>query len=508
MTDNNRTVADWRNLAAGMKLINGGSTITANAVIGNKLAGARSGATFDTVNPANGQVLAQVPDCSDDDVDAAVSAARRAADKGPWPAMTPAERRRLMIRFCNILDAHADELALLETLEAGKPIADTSGIDVPEAIEAIRWHAEASDKVYGQTSPSGPGVVSTIEREPVGVVAAVLPWNFPLMMAAWKIGPALAAGNTMVLKPAEQTSLATLRLAELALEAGLPDGVINAIPGDGAQVGEPLGRHGSVDAVAFTGSTETGRRFLNYSAESNLKRVLLECGGKNPAVVMADADNLEQVADHIATSVFWNAGQNCSSNSRLIVHRSLHDELLELITQRVGEWVVGDPLDPSTKIGAIIEQAHLDKILDNVAAASAEGAELVLGGSRVREDSGGWFMQPTVFSGVTGGMRIAQEEVFGPVLGVTAFDQPEQAIELANNTEYGLAASVFTSDVRTAHLAARRIKAGTVTVNCYGEGDISTPFGGYKLSGFGGRDNSLAAHDQYTEQKTIWLDLS
>ncbi len=508
MTDTTRSQADWQTIAEGLNLTNGGAKITANAVIGNKLVGAQSGATFDTVNPATGEVLAQVPDCNGDDVNDAVAAARRAADDGPWSQMTPAERRRLMIRFCNILDAHADELALLETLEAGKPIADTSGIDLPEAIEAIRWHAEASDKIYGQLSPSGPGVVSMIEREPVGVVAAVLPWNFPLMMAAWKIGPALAAGNTMVLKPAEQTSLSTLRLAELALEAGLPDGVINAVPGDGAQVGEPLGRHPGVDAVAFTGSTETGRRFLNYAAESNLKRVLLECGGKNPAVVMADADNLERVAEHIATSVFWNAGQNCSSNSRLIVHSSLAEELLELIGRQVGEWVVGDPLDPTTKIGAIIEPAHLDKILDNISAAKAEGAKLVLGGKQVRKKSGGWFVEPTVFSGVARDMRVAREEVFGPVLAVSTFDQPEEAIELANDTEYGLAASVFTTDVRTAHLAARRIKAGTVTVNCYGEGDISTPFGGYKLSGFGGRDNSLAAHDQYTEQKTIWLDLS
>ena len=422
--------------------------------------------------------------------------------------MSPADRRRLLIRFANLIDANAAELATLESLEGGKPIADTSAIDLPETVEAIRWHAEAADKIYDQLSPSGPRVVSMIEREPLGVIGAVLPWNFPLMMAAWKLGPILSTGNAVVLKPAEQTSITTLRLAELALEAGLPSGVVNAVPGFGPEVGEPLGRHGDVDGVTFTGSTETGREFLRYAADSNLKRVTLECGGKNPLIVMADADNLDSIADHVATSIFWNAGQNCSSNSRLIVHRSLKDELLALVLERSGDWVVGDPLDPATKIGAIIEETHMDKVLSNITAAREAGAELVLGGNQVRIESGGWFVEPTIFDAVTPDMRLATEEVFGPVLAVTAFDQPDEAIELANRTEYGLAASVFTSDVRTAHLAARRIQAGTVTVNCYGEGDITTPFGGYKLSGFGGRDNGLAAHEQYTQQKTIWLDLA
>lgn len=379
---------------------------------------------------------------------------------------------------------------------------------MPETVECIRWHAGAADKIYGQLSPSGPGVVSMIEREPVGVVAAVLPWNFPLLMAAWKIGPILATGNAVILKPAEQTSITTLRLAELALKAGLPDGVVNAVPGFGDTVGEPLGRHDDVDCVTFTGSTEVGRMFLRYAADSNLKRVLLECGGKSPAIVMPDADNLDAVADHVANAIFWNAGQNCSANSRLIVHSSLKDELLDLVQEKASEWIVGDPLDPTTRIGTIIEEPHMNKILENIEAAEGEGANLVFGGRQVRVETGGWFVEPTLFDGVTPEMRIASEEVFGPVLAVTSFDQPDEAIELANNTSYGLAASVFTSDVRTAHLASRRIKAGTVTVNCYGEGDTTTPFGGYKLSGFGGRDNGLAAHDQYTELKTTWIDLS
>lgn len=495
------TLTDPAALAATLKL-------STQAVIGGQVTDAASGATFGTANPATGQELAQIADCGSEDIDRAVAAARRAVDGGPWSVMAPADRRRLMIRFANLIDANATELATLETLEGGKPIADTSTIDVPETIEAIRWHAEAADKVYDQISPSGPGVVSMIEREPLGVIGAVLPWNFPLMMAGWKLGPILATGNAVVLKPAEQTSLTTLRLAELALEAGLPDGVVNAVPGFGPAVGEPLGRHGDVDGVTFTGSTDTGREFLRYSADSNLKRVTLECGGKNPLIVLADADNLDSIADHVATSIFWNAGQNCSSNSRLIVHRSLKDQLLDLVLQRAGDWIVGDPLDPATKIGAMIEEAHMAKVLSNISDAQQAGADLVLGGSQVRADSGGWFVEPTIFDAVTPDMRLATEEVFGPVLAVTTFDQPDEAIELANRTDYGLTASVFTSDVRSAHLASRRVKAGTITVNCYGEGDITTPFGGYKLSGFGGRDNGLAAHEQYTQQKTIWIDLA
>ncbi len=495
------TTTNAASLAGSLKL-------STQAVIGGQILDAASGKTFDTVNPATGEVLAQIADCGAEDVDLAVAAARRAVDSGPWGAMSPTERRRLLIRYANLIEAHATELATIETLEGGKPIIDTSTIDLPETVETIRWHAEAADKIYDQLSPSGSGVVSMIEREALGVIGAVLPWNFPLLMAAWKLGPILATGNAVILKPAEQTSMTTLRLAELAIEAGLPDGVVNAVPGFGETVGEPLGRHLGVDGLTFTGSTDTGRAFLRYSADSNLKRVTLECGGKNPLIVMADADNLDSVADHVATSIFWNGGQNCSSNSRLIVHRSRKDELLELVLRKARDWVVGDPLDPATKVGAIIEPAHLNKILDNIAAATEEGATLLLGGNQTREESGGWFVEPTIFDNVTPDMRVASEEVFGPVLAVTSFDQPDEAIDLANATEYGLSAAVFTSDVRTAHLASRRIKAGTVTVNCYGEGDMTTPFGGYKLSGFGGRDNGLAAHEQYTQPKTIWIDLS
>ncbi len=477
-----------------------------NAIIGGRSVPAASGKTFTTVNPATGEPLAEIADCGSIDVERAVAAAR-SAFHGPWSRFTPGERKKLMLRFATLIEAHATELATIETLEGGKPIADTANIDLVETIDTIRWHAEAADKINDQLTPSGMGIVSMVVREPIGVVGVVLPWNFPLLMAAWKLGPILATGNTCVLKPAEQTSITTLRLAELATEAGIPDGVINVVTGFGPAVGEPLGRHRDVDAVAFTGSTETGRRFLNYSAESNLKRVLLECGGKNPFVVMHDADDLDSIAEHAVNAIYWNGGQNCSSNSRLIVHSSLKDELLDLILEKSREWTVGDPLDPETRIGAMIEPEHLEKVLDNINSGHVEGADCVLGGNQVRMDSGGYFIEPTIFDNVTPQMRLAREEIFGPVLSVITFDQPEEAIQIANDTAYGLAASVFTSDLRTAHLAARAIRAGTVTVNSYGEGDVSTPFGGFGLSGFGGRDKSLHAHDQYTELKTIWIDL-
>ena len=486
-------------LAASLHLPN-------EAFIGGRPVPSASGKTFATINPATGEEITQIADCGAEDVDRAVAAARKAFH-GPWSRMSPTERKVLMQRFATLIESHATELATIETIEGGKPIDDTANIDLVESIDTIRWHAEAADKVNDQITPSGPGVVSMVVREPIGVVGVVLPWNFPLLMAAWKLGPILATGNTCVLKPAEQTSITLLRIAELATEAGIPDGVINVVPGFGPTAGEPLGRHMGVDALAFTGSTETGRRFLNYSAESNLKRVMLECGGKNPFVVMSDADDLDAIAEHAATSIYWNGGQNCSSNSRLIVHRAVKEELLSLLMEKSRDWVVGDPLDPNTRIGAMIEPAHLNKVMDNINSGHVDGADCVLGGRQILQETGGSFVEPTIFDNVKQGMQLATEEVFGPVLSVIDFAQPEEGIQIANDTAYGLAASVFTSDLRTAHIAARAINAGTVTVNTYGEGNVATPFGGFGLSGFGGRDKSLWAHEQYTELKTIWIDL-
>jgi len=482
--------------------------LAAEMVIGGRGVAALSGETFPTLNPATGRTLAQIPKGDGADVDAAVKAARKAFDEGPWPRMKPAERKGLLLRYAVLVEEHSQELAQLEALEAGKPISDCRAIDLPETVNILRWHAEAADKIYDQLSPSGSAVVSMIVREPIGVVGAVLPWNYPLMVAALKVGPCLASGNTMVLKPAEQTSLSTIRLCELAAEAGLPEGVVNVVTGFGETVGKAIGLHGQIDCVGFTGSTDVGRLFLKYSAQSNLKRILLECGGKSPMIVMDDAEDLAAVAAHATFAAFCNMGENCTANARLLVHRNIKDALLAQIVDKTDQWIVGDPLDEATRVGALIERDHMGKVLGHIHDALNAGAQLVRGGRQVREDSGGYFVEPTIFDRVSPAIRLSREEVFGPVLGITTFDSLEEVITLANDTDYGLQASVFTGSRKTAHYIARAVRAGTVAVNCYSEGDIATPFGGYKISGFVGREKSLAAHDQYCELKTIWNDMS
>ena len=455
-----------------------------------------SGTAFETINPATGDTITKIAGCAAKDVDLAVNKAREAFDQGHWSKRHPSDRKDVLIRLAKLITRNRRELAVMESLDSGKPIRDCETIDVPETITTIKWHAEAIDKIYDQTAPTGDDAVAMIVREPIGVVGAVLPWNFPLLMMAWKIGPALAAGCSVIVKPAEQTSMTALRLAELATEAGLPNGVLQVLPGDGPSVGEPLGRHPGVDMVSFTGSTETGRRFLNYAAESNLKKVVLECGGKNPAVVLEDAEHLDLVAEHIVNAAFWNMGENCSAASRLIVHQSIKAPLMECILARLRDWRTGDPLDPANNLGALIDAEHLKKVK------SFLKKKAIVGGK-----ADGPYVPPTIYDAKPN-EKIATDEIFGPILSVLSVASDEEAIALANDTEYGLAASVFSANSRRAIRAARAIKAGTVTINCYGEGDISTPFGGYKQSGFGGRDNSLHAHDQYTELKTIWLDLT
>ncbi|MEM8840314.1 MAG: aldehyde dehydrogenase [Pseudomonadota bacterium] len=457
---------------------------------------AGGGAKLKTVNPATGESIATIAACNAKDVDLAVTKAREAFDQGTWSKLAPAERKSVLVRLAKLMTRNRLELAVMESLEAGKPIADCEGIDVAEAINTILWHAEAIDKIYDQTAPTGDDAVAMIIREPIGVVGAVLPWNFPILMLAWKIGPALAAGCSVIVKPAEQTSLTALRVAELASEAGLPNGVLQVLPGDGPSVGEPMGMHPGIDMISFTGSTETGRRFLRYSADSNLKKVVLECGGKNPAVVLEDAENLDLVAEHVVNAAFWNMGENCSAASRLIVHKAVRKPLMERILARVGHMRVGDPLDPVTNIGALIDQDHLKKVKGYLKKGAITGGK-----------PDGPYVPPTIYN-VKPGDKLAKEEIFGPVLSVIEVASTEEAIAVANDTEYGLTASVFSANSRKAIRAARAIQAGTVTVNCYGEGDITTPFGGYKQSGFGGRDNGIHAHDQYTELKTIWVDLS
>lgn len=455
-----------------------------------------SGPMMDTINPATGDVICEISTANSEDVDFAAGKAKEAFEQGHWRNMHPSDRKDVLIRLCKMITRRKRELAVMESIESGKPIFDCETIDIPETIHCIKWHGEAADKIYDQTAPACDDAISMIVREPVGVVAAILPWNFPMLMMAWKIGPALAAGCSVIVKPAEQTSLTALRIAELATMAGLPSGVLQVLPGHGPEVGEPLGRHMDVDMVSFTGSTETGRRFLKYSAESNLKKVVLECGGKNPAVVLDDAENVDSVAEHVVNAAFWNAGQNCSAASRLIVHKDVKAPLMDRILARIRDWKTGDPLDPSTRIGALIDKDHAAKV------AGYLGDNAIVGGT-----PDGPYLSPTVFEVDKGDQKL-QDEIFGPVLCVTEVASNDEAISEANNTQYGLAASVFTSHGRKGIRAARDIRAGTVTVNAYGEGDASTPFGGYKQSGFGGRDNGIHAHDQYTETKTIWIDLS
>ena len=468
---------------------------------------ARDGRRFLTENPATGQSITDVAEGGVADVDAAVAAARSAADRGVWARIDPGARKRILLAWADSIDANARELGLIETIDAGKPISDTVGLDMPETAACIRWHAEAIDKLYGQVAPSPEGTVATITREPVGVVGAVVPWNYPAQMAAWKLGPALATGNSVVIKPASTTSLSLLRLAELGTEAGIPDGVLNVVTGPGDTVGAAIGRHPDIDCVAFTGSTEVGRRFLSWSAETNLKRVLLELGGKSPQIVFRDVTDMAHVASQAAVAIFWNMGENCSAGSRLIVHRSRKDALVEALQAELASWPVGDPLDPATKIGALISRPHLDRVLGYVQIGRQEGARLLTGGERILEDTGGYFIGPTIFDGVRNDMRIAREEIFGPVLSVIEFDTEDEAVAIANDTSYGLAASIYTDDLNVAHRVARDLRAGTVAVNAYAEGDMTTPFGGYKQSGFGGHDKSVHAHDQYTELKTTWIAL-
>lgn len=456
-----------------------------------------SGNPMTALNPATGEPICEIAACNATDVDLAVEKAREAFDDGRWSKMAPDERKNILIRLCKLITRNQRELAVMESLDSGKPISDCVNIDLCETIDTIKWHAELIDKIYDKVAPTNDDAMAMIIREPIGVVAAVLPWNFPLLMMAWKIGPALAAGNTVIIKPAEQTSLTALRLAELAMEAGIPRGVLQVLPGLGPDVGEPLGRHMDIDMVSFTGSTETGRLFLKYSAESNLKKVVLECGGKNPAIVLSDAENLDTVAFHVVNAAFWNMGENCSANSRLIVHKDINDALMEKVLYRTKQLRVGDPLDPKTNIGALIDKDHCSKV-----ASYMEGVSTLYGG-----EMDGAMMTPAVVYAEADD-KLAKEEVFGPVLSVVTVASDEEALKIANDTEYGLTASIFSANVRRALTLAKAVRAGTITVNSYGEGNIATPFGGYKQSGFGGRDNGVHAHDQFTEVKTIWIDLT
>ena len=490
------TREEWSATAAALEPSTG-------AFIDGELVDAASGETFERVNPATGEVIARVAAGDAEDVDRAVRAARRAFDAADWSMADPAERKRVLLRLAELIREHAEELALLDSLDMGKPVEDALGVDVPGAAGIFQWYAEAADKLYDEIAPTGADDLAMVTREPLGVVGAVVPWNFPLDIATWKVAPALVAGNSVVLKPAEQSPLSAIRLGELGAEAGLPAGVLNVVPGLGETAGAAIGRHPDVDCVAFTGSTEVGRLFLGYSAESNGKPVWLECGGKSPNLVFADADDLDRAADMAAFGIFSNQGEVCSANSRLLVERSIRDEFTELLLERARSVRVGDPLDPETTMGPLVDEGHADRVLGYIEA-GRERATLRHGGERVAVNGHDrCFVAPTVIDGIGNDDPLAQEEIFGPVLAVIDFEYEYEALRLANATRYGLAASIWTSNLG-AHRLARRLRAGTVSVNTVDALGPATPFGGFKQSGFG-RDLSLHALDKYTGLKTTWI---
>ena len=492
-----KSLAYWQDKAATL-------SIEGRAFIDGAYRDAQSGRTFDCVSPIDGKLLAKVADSGAADVDAAVAAARRAFDAHVWSGLNPRKRKSVLQRWARLMREHLDELSLLETLDAGKPIADTTSVDVPGAAYCVEWFAEAIDKVGGEVVPSDHHLVGLVTREPIGVVAAVVPWNFPLLMAAWKFGPALAAGNSVVLKPSEKSPLTAIRVAQLAHDAGIPAGVFNVVPG-GGEPGKLLALHADVDCLAFTGSTNVGKLIMQYAGQSNLKRVWLELGGKSPNIVLPDCPDLDRAANAAAGAIFYNMGEMCTAGSRLLVHRDIKDAFLERLAVAARGYTPGNPLDPQTSMGAIVDQVQLDRVLGYIEAGRAE-AKLLLGGSRVKQESGGFYIEPTVFD-VKPDAKIAREEIFGPVLSVITFDTVEEAVRIANDSDYGLAAAVWTGNLTTAHEVARSLRAGTVWVNCYDEGgDMNFPFGGYKQSG-NGRDKSLHALEKYTELKSTLVRL-
>jgi len=472
------------------------------AFINGEFRDAVDGEKFETVNPATGQVLTSVAHCKSADVDMAVAAARRAFNDGIWSRAEPEHRKDVLLKIATLVREHSNELAVLESLDTGKSITDCLhevGTEVPNFFQ---WYAELADKTFGKIAPTGPGALALITKEPAGIAGAVLPWNFPLVMAAWKIAPSLAVGCSAVVKPAEQTPLTVIRLAELMQQAGVPDGVINIVPGFGETAGKAIGLHNDIDTVSFTGSTEVGRMFMRYSGDSNLKGVGLEMGGKSPFIVLEDAAINEDLIEHAAMSAFWNGGQNCSANMRQLIAAPLVEEFTVRIIDRVRAFQLGDPLDPATDIGSMITKDHKTMVMDYIQAGLDEGAEKLLGGA---SDLPGYFIEPTIFQNVTPGMKIAREEIFGPVLGIMPVNTAEEALAVASDTDYGLHATVFTKDIDRAIHMARSLPCGTVSVNGFSEGDIKTPFGGYKQSGSLARDNGTEALEQYLQTKTIWI---
>ena len=480
--------------------------LPASHLIDGEARGASDSAVMDVISPLDGGVLTTMPRGTIDDAKAAISAARRAFDDGSWSGLAPVERKKIMLKWADLIEKNAVELAVLGVRNNGTEISMALKAEPMSAAGTIRYFAEAIDKLYGEIAPTAPGTLGLIHREAVGVVGAIVPWNFPLMIGAWKLGPALAAGCTVVLKPAETASLTLLRIAELALEAGVPAGVLNVVTGEGAVVGAAIAESMDVDVLVFTGSGTTGRHLLEASARSNFKRVYLELGGKSPNVVFADAPNLDEAAKVSAHGIFRNSGQVCVAGSRLLIERSIHDAFVEKLKAHAEAMKVGDPLDPTTSAGAINSQRQLEQNLHFVDEARAAGRRIVTGGERILQETGGFYMAPTIVAGVQPEDALAQHEVFGPVLAVIPFDSEEEAVRIANDTDFGLAAAVWTADLSRAHRMVKAIKAGVVHVNTYGGADVTVPLGGVKQSG-NGHDKSLHAFDKFFDIKTAWIKL-
>lgn len=476
--------------------------LNTQAFIDGKFCESSDGAKLETINPATGELITAFTHCGAAEVDRAVKAARRVFNDGTWSRSAPEYRKEVLLKLANLVEQNKYELAVLESMDAGKTITDCLHEVGTEAVAFFRWYGELADKTFGKIASTGEDALALVVKEPAGVAGAILPWNFPFLMAVWKIAPALAAGCSIVVKPAEQTPLSTIKLGELIIEAGIPEGVVSILPGLGETTGQAIGLHNDIDIVSFTGSTEVGRMFMRYSGDSNLKSIGLEMGGKSPFIVLDDADINDDLIEHSAMAAFWNGGQNCSANMRQIIAKPLVDDFLDKILKRVSQFKLGDPLDPETTIGSMITKQHKDMVMGYIKQGCDEGAKMLTGGDL---DQTGYFIKPTVFDGVNNNMTIARDEIFGPVLGVMPVSSMEEALTVASDTKYGLHASVFTRDIDRAISMARKLPCGTISVNGFSEGDIKTPFGGYRQSGSLARENGTEALEQYLQTKTIWI---